>query len=74
MKGIENKEKEKFSMLHVHIGTLQCADWFHSRNGHTVLSGSDSQNAGNPGIPPTISSGINKTFYNSRNDQKWGIW
>ena len=37
-----------------HIGTLQCAEWFHSRNGHTVPSHLDSRNAGNPGMALTI--------------------
>ena len=38
----------------IHIGTLQCAEWFHSQNGHTVLSHSDSWNTGNPGMALTI--------------------
>ena len=36
------------------IGTLQCAEWFHSRNSHTVPSHSDSRNAGNLGMALTI--------------------
>ena len=31
----------------MHIGTLKCAKWFHSWNGHTVPSNLDSRNPGN---------------------------
>ena len=35
-----------------HIGPLHCADCFHSWDRHTVPSRSDSQDPGNPGMPP----------------------
>ena len=43
-----------------HIGTLRCAKWFHSWNGHTVLKTTDSQNAGSPGMALAI---MGNTYY-----------
>ena len=33
-----------------HIGTLQCAEGFHSQNGHSVSKDTDSPGPGNPRI------------------------
>jgi hypothetical protein len=41
-----------------HIGALHCADSFHSRERHTVPSGSDSRGPVNPGMPIPILKGL----------------
>jgi hypothetical protein len=43
--------------LYLHIGALHCADSFHSRERHTVPSGSDSRGPVNPGMPIPILKG-----------------
>jgi hypothetical protein len=43
-----------------HIGALQCADWFHSRDHHNVPKASDSRDPGNPGINICI---VNNVYY-----------